>query len=138
MPDAVYDRFWVFEALVSLLLARLALHLLPFKSIQWYLKRPTGKPELAGVERERVRKAVRRAILQAVKLLPGKTVCFPRALAAQAMLRRRRIGTSLYYGAMTHRDKGLITHVWVLDGNEGVIGHRVSDGYKIIARYPNT
>jgi len=136
--NGFYKRFLFFEAVVSLLLARLALHCLPFKTIKWFLNRPTKQPELHGVEREEFRKSVRWAILRAVKLLPGKTVCFPRGIAAQAMLRRRKIGTILYYGAVTHPDKGLTSHVWVLDGQDGVIGHRVASGYKVIAKYPES
>jgi len=136
--DGFNKNSLLLEAMFSLLLARLALQCLPFKAIMWFLNRPTMQPELQGVKREELRKAVRRSILSAVKLLPGKTVCFPRGIAAQAMLRRRKIGTILYYGAVTHPDKGLTSHVWVLDGQDGVIGHRVSSGYKIIAKYPES
>jgi len=117
-------------------LARLALLCLPFNRLVWFLNRPARQPELEGEERELLRKTVRWTILRAVQLLPGKTVCFPRGIAAQALLRRRRVSTTLYYGAATHPVKGLTSHVWVQDGSNGVIGHRVANGYKIIAMYP--
>jgi len=134
--NGIHKRALFLEAVFCLLLARLALQCLSFKTITWFLNRPARQPELRGVEREMFRKAVRQSILSAAKLLPGKSVCFPRGIAAQAMLRRRRIGTMLYYGAATYSGKGLTSHVWVLDGQDGVIGHRVAHGYKIIASYP--
>jgi len=124
------------EAILCLLLARLALFCFPFKMIQWFMNRPARQPEVQGNERKMLRNAVRWSILRATPLLPGKTACFPRGIAAQVMLRRRRISTTLYYGALTQHDKRLTSHVWVQDGQSGVIGLRAAHGYKIIGKYP--
>lgn len=132
----ILRRLLLIEAMCYLSLAKVALICLPYKRLTWFLNRPAKQPELRGEEREMLRKAVRWSILRAAKLLPWKTVCFPQGIAAQAILRRRRISTTLYYGAATQPDKGLTSHVWVQDGSEGVIGHRAANGYKIIAKYP--
>ncbi|MDX9956791.1 MAG: lasso peptide biosynthesis B2 protein [Anaerolineae bacterium] len=132
----VARRTLLIEAAMYLLLARLALHVLPFRRIAAWLNRPPRRTELAGEGRERIRKEVIWAIEQAAKQLPGETVCFPRALAAQAMLRRRGISTTLYYGAATLPERGLTAHVWVQDGDEGVVGHREAGSYHVLARYP--
>jgi len=42
---------------------------------------------------------VRWAIWTATRHQRERVVCFPRAIAAQAMLRRRGVSTTLYYGA---------------------------------------
>lgn len=134
--NVFFMRFLFFEALICLLLARGALRYIPFKRIEWFMNLPTKHPELQGEARRLLRNAVRRSILRATQLLPGETVCFPRGLVAQMMLRRRHVSTILYYGALTEDGKGLMTHVWVQDGSLGVIGLRAANGYKVIARYP--
>jgi len=136
--NGVYKRFLLFEAILFLLLARVALHWFPFNVIAWFMNRQAKQPQLQGEARELLINVVRWSILRATRILPGKTVCFPRALAAQAMLRRRRVGTTLYYGAVTQTEKGLTSHVWVQDGRSGVIGLRAAHGYKTIARYPES
>lgn len=132
----IYRMFLLVEATLYLLMARMALVFLPFKVLARFMNRLSRQPELHGEARKSHIKAVRWSILRASHRLPLKLVCFPRAIAAQAMLRRRRVGTTLYYGATTQPDKGLISHVWVQDGQAGVIGLRAANGYKIIARYP--
>jgi len=136
--NGFHKRLLLVEAILYLLLARVALYCLPFKMIVWFMNRHTKQPQLQGEARECLRNAVRWSVLRATQILPGKTVCFPRAIAAQAMLRRRKIGTTLYYGAVTQAERGLTSHVWVQDEQSGVIGLRAAHGYKTIARYPES
>jgi hypothetical protein len=92
--------------------------------------------EITGIERERFRKGVQWGINEAAWFLPGETVCFPRAIAAQAFLRRLGIGTTLCYGAATLPERGLTGHVWLQDGDEVVVGQHDGQDYHILARYP--
>jgi hypothetical protein len=126
------------EAVFSLLLARLAIKLLPFHYLVKYINRDTMQINLIGPARDHLRVEVSWAIDHAARFLPGDTVCFPRGIAAQDMLRRRGVGTTLYYGAATLPDIGLTSHVWVQDGANGVVGHKESNDYIILARYPET
>lgn len=128
----------VAEVLAHLLWARLALAICSFQQLTWFFERPARQPELTGEARTRTRQEVRSAILRMYLRFPGKTTCFHRAMAAQAMLRRRGVGVTLYYGAATLPESGLAAHAWVGDGNEGVLGHRTAQrgGYRILARYP--
>src|SRR5664279_1631299 len=119
----------IVEAAFFLLLARLALKLLPFHLLIWYFNRPTKQPDVIGPERGQLRMEVRSAIERVAGYLPGPTVCFPRGIAAQSMLRRRGVGTTLYCGAATLPELGLTSHVWVKDGEEGVVGEGVSKDY---------
>ena len=136
MKLQLVHRLCLVEAIFFLLLARLALICLPFKTIARQLQRTPPQREILGEQRRLEINAVRRSIIRAVRLLPVRMVCFPRALAAYAMLRRRSISTTLYYGAVTKPGKGLLSHVWVQDGCDGVIGFRAAAGYKVIATYP--
>lgn len=132
-------RLVVAEAVAQLLWARLAVAFCSFQRLTRVFGRPARQPELMGDARVRTRQEVRSAILTVYQRFPGKTTCFHRAMAAQAMLRRRGIGVTLYYGAATLPESGLATHAWVQDGAEGVVGHRTAqrDGYQILARYPD-
>lgn len=131
------QKIMLIEASLLLLLARVALKYCPFKYIQQILNLPPKKPELVGKERDLIRDNVIWAIRRSAHYLPGKTVCFPRGIVAQQMLRRRNIGTSLYYGASATIENRLKSHVWVRDGSIDVVGCDAATGYKIIAIYPN-
>ena len=128
------------EVVGYLLLARFALTVFSFQQLTWFFERPTRQPELTGEARIGQRKEVRNAIYKIHRRFPGSTTCFHRAIAAQAMLRRRGIGTTLYYGAATLPGRGLATHAWVQDGADGVVGYLTAqrEGYHILARYPES
>src|ERR1039457_2465026 len=125
------------EATILLLLARVAINLLPFKYLMWYFKRHIKHDEVFGLERENLLTEVRCAIERAARLLPGSTVCFPRGIAVQLMLLRRGVCTTLYYGSANLAAFGLTSHVWVKDGEKGVVGEDCANVYHILARYPN-
>ena len=131
-------RWLILEALWCVLLARALLLLIPFRRLTTTFKRELpGKPSPGGPERQRLRADIRWAIELVSARLPGETTCFPRAIAAQTMCRRRGISAVLCYGAAPLPGKGLSAHVWVLDGTEGVIGHQIAEDYRILARFPS-
>jgi hypothetical protein len=125
------------EACGYLIWARVLLWLLPFNSLTRFLCRPPAKrPVITGTERLRLREDIRWAVGGVADWLPGKTACFPRAIAAQAMCRRRGVSATLYYGAATLPSAGFSAHVWVLDDTEGVVGHQIASDFRILARFP--
>lgn len=123
------------EAALLLIAAKLALRVVPFARLARWFEQPTPQPELEGRARDQAIVAVRRAIFRSARRLPGRYVCFPRGIAAQTMLRRRGVSTTLIYGAATLPDQGLTGHVWVMDGETGVIGHRKAHEYRVLAHY---
>jgi len=127
------DRGWVAEALAWLILFRWVLRWLPFRFIHQWLALPAVRPELRGDERARVRERVSDVVSFAVHRLGVEAVCFPRALAAHAMLRRRGIVTSLYYGArrLPESPHILHAHVWLADGDVGVVGYHAAAEHKL-------
>jgi hypothetical protein len=130
-------RRLLLEAWLYLIGARLMLRFLPFLRLKNFFDRPGSRHiELVESERERVRQNVRWSIERAAGCLPGNTSCFPLGIAAQAMCRKRGVGATLYYGAAILPEKGLSAHVWVLDGTQGIVGHRIASEYRIIARFP--
>ena len=154
-------RPYLLEAVLYLLAARFVLRVIPFQRLIWFFERPpkrpedtfaererigassptpftAGKDEIIGTERERFRKAVQWLTNEAAWFLQGETVCLPRAIAAQVLLRRRGIGTTLYYGAATLPERGLTAHAWLQDGSEVIIGNHDGQDYHILACYPET
>lgn len=129
-------RLLLVEAMLYLLAARAALSVVPFRRLVPFFESPAKKPEITGARRELARAVVGWAIEVAAGRLPGETVCFPRAIAAQAMLRRRGVSTMLYYGAATLPQRGLTAHAWVQDGAAGVVGHQSAPDYHVLACYP--
>jgi len=128
-------RRLLLEACRSLVIARLMLLFLPFPWLASYASRRTSKAELEGVERNRICRQVAEAVDRVADLSPMKIVCFPRGIAAQAMLRRRGISTTLYYGAVN--EGRLVAHVWIQDGENGVIGMPPPSKYTVVAIYPS-
>ena len=130
-------RWMLLEARLLLLASRLAIRFVPFSRLTWFFKRPAAWPELDGEARAQVIKDVRWAIKTGSGSQPERIVCFPRAVTAQAMLRRRGVSTTLYYGATSRSDAGLHAHVWLQDGEQGIIGRRIAAaaGHQVLARF---
>jgi len=124
------------EAAFGLLAARLMLRFVPFRYLTLFMKYPLADIRPSEFERGLIRNDVSRAIREAAAHLPGNTVCFPRALAAQVMCRRRGIDARLFYGASTANGTGLTAHVWVQDGSAGVVGCEEMSQFRTLARFP--
>lgn len=125
------------EAIICLLVARFALACFSFQQIAGFVSRPVRRSERLGRRRKFALKTVKRAIFNVWRHFPLKTTCFQRALAAHLMLRRRAVGTTLYYGAVLLPDRGLTGHVWLRDGLEFVVGEDAAKGYRQLACYPD-
>jgi hypothetical protein len=125
----------IFEARLYLALSRLAIRLVPFRRLAWFFTRPAARPEVTGEARRQIIRDVRRAVRVAARGQRERIVCFPRGITVQAMLRRRGVSTTLYYGARTRPPLGLEAHVWVQDGERGIVGHRRAAGHKVLARF---
>jgi Uncharacterised nucleotidyltransferase/Transglutaminase-like superfamily len=99
------------EAFATLLVARCSLALLPVRWIFRWLERPLlhSKNPAHSDTAERIRWAV----LSAARYGPLSFVCFPQALAAHAMLRRRGISSVMHYGVRRSADRKMRAHTWL-------------------------
>ena len=131
-------RVLLAEATFCLLVARLVLILVPFPQLMRMITRPLRRDELHGPARVQQRKQVRQAIYTMRQRMQDQTTCLHRAIAAQFMLRRRGISSTIYFGAIRQPGEGLTTHAWVQDGTEGVVGYVTVQKarYHIVACYP--
>ena len=127
------DRLLAAEALAWLLLAGIALRLLPFARIASLAAR--GRRRAAPFDPDRAAR-IGWAVEAAARRAPGPPRCFARGLAAQAMLVVRGARPSLCYGARPDAAAGVSAHVWVrLDGRD-VIGGEEAVGLALLARFP--
>jgi hypothetical protein len=110
------QRWLLLEAFASLLTARCVLVLLPVRWIFRWLESPVRAAPASpsadadssdGVER------IRWAVLTVARYGPLTFVCFPQALAAHAMLRRRGIASIMHYGVRRSADRQLRAHTWL-------------------------
>jgi hypothetical protein len=116
MKEKSLRRMYRREAAAMLLLARLALRVLPARRIlDWAARPPRRICRFADGETGWIAWAV-----EAV----GETTraqCLPRALAAQAMLRRRGITSRLCLGVAKEGGGALAAHAWIELANERAV-----------------
>ena len=121
------------EAATMLAAISLGVRLLPFRRLAALAQtRVRGRPPadpLATILRVAwaVRAVARRARFRAV--------CIEQGLVAHLMLRRRGIGSTLFYG-VARRDGELKAHVWVRWGEIDVIGCEIADEFTLVAQFP--
>jgi len=117
------------EALASILVASLAIRLLPFPRIVGLGARPK-RPRATGAGVAALRGPVRGW----ARRVPWRALCFETALALRMMLARRGTASTLHYGIA--REEGLKAHVWLSVDGEVVIGADGAAGYSEVATFP--
>lgn len=129
-------RWLAVEATIWLAVSRLAIVVLPFRTIGWLASRQVRcadpKPEVRSV----VVKRIRWAVVACAGRVPWRALCFEQGLTAQFMLRRRGIPSVLYYGATLDAEGSLIAHVWVRDGDVDVVGTDEAERFKLLTSFP--
>jgi hypothetical protein len=109
----VYQR----EAALTLLLARIAVRLIPAARIfAWVNRPPRHVRRFTADETSRVLWAIDAAAAK----FRTETLCLPRALATHSMLRRRGVTSRVCLGVAREREK-LAAHAWVEVGNDRAV-----------------
>ena len=131
------------EAALWLLLAWLALRLLPFRHVARLLH-PTVRRRAAGEDGDtqiaqpaQIAQVaqVARAVRAAARRVPWSAVCFPQGIAAQRMLCRRGIAADLHYGVAKAENGGLEAHVWVTAGGVTVVGGETAERFTPVTTF---
>ena len=136
IPRHSFREFGQFaEAACALTVAWLAIRILPFRRLMQTTQIGRAPVERSLAERNDVAVAVRRAVKRAARRLPWPIVCFPEAMAAHWMLRRRGADSRLHYG-LRSSDEKLSAHVWVTLGGEIVIGEERDNAHRCVAVFP--
>lgn len=130
------DRLLLIEALLWLVLARLAILALPFRWIAPHLGQhmaesaPTEAPEQA----DRLRR-IAGAITAASRRTPWQSACLAQAMAGKMMLRRRGLHSTLYLGVVGDEDRGLSAHAWLRSGDVILTGARGMERYTVVSTF---
>jgi hypothetical protein len=136
-----YERALLAEALLCLVLARLALRIFPFRWTTRLLAfqpgeggfRETGAQDADSVSRAN---RVRWALTIASRRVPWHSDCITRALAGACMLRLRCKSSVLAVGVSNSILSGdLQAHAWLLSGGVVVTGGRVHQAFRPIITF---
>lgn len=115
----------LFEAVLFLLLAKIVLLILPFRTI---VKR-ISKKELSPKYIEKiVLQKLKTAVYRANKIAFWKNKCLVQTLAVRWMLQRREIQSVLSLGVKQDGNKKLIAHAWIKVGDFEIVNK--TDDYK--------
>jgi hypothetical protein len=134
MKAKTMQRVYLREAAVAIVLARLAVRLIPAARIfAWAARPPRRDGRFAADETDWILWAVDTAAAK-----PWiKALCLPRALAAHAMLRRRGITSRVCLGVA--REHGnLAAHAWVEVGNDRTTGGASAAAFTRLAEFGGT
>src|ERR1700677_4123349 len=94
------DRLLLLEALAWLTLAKMLIHGIPFRWLAARLgRRMAQSPETVGEPERALARRVGWAVEAVARPSPIQFACFPQAIAAKWMLRRRGLSSTLYLGA---------------------------------------
>ena len=133
------DKCLSLEAYFLLGIARMAVLVLPFR---WIASR-LGEQipiDAADVESDTISNAklrrIGRAIRRAGRYTPWKSNCLAKAIAGQFMLRRRRIGNTVYFGVFKINGE-FEAHAWLRSGEMILSGGGDLDRYTIVAKFIN-
>ena len=126
-------RLLLVEASWCLARSSAAVALLPFRRAVRVGGATAGPPVSGPAEAAQVAE-VRSAVDSVASRLPFRAKCFERALAARLMLRRRGIGTILFYGARWE-GAAMSAHVWLRSGETDVIGCENASDFHPLAQF---
>jgi hypothetical protein len=138
-------RALVIEAVAWLILARMALILIPFPRLARHLgtfvppsdARAVKAASAAIPEQARLAAEIGWAVTRSARYVPFKAVCLPQAMAARVMLKRRGVKSIMHFGAAKGQDKGqsrpFDAHAWLDAAGVEVTGYPVAAQFAEIA-----
>jgi len=123
----------VAEACASMFGARLMLAVLPFPRVARRLGDfvPPADPRVAQraaattPDQAATARAIGWAVRSAAPFMPFRSVCLQQAMAAQAMLRRRGIGSVMHFGASPSGARAIDAHAWLDAAGVKVTGYPI-------------
>lgn len=132
------ERRLFFEALRELARAKLLVHAMPFRRLALQLGQPQAEtaPGIAPEQRA-IAVEISWAVQAAARHVPLGFVCLPQAVAAQRMLRRRGIASTLYLGVAPDRAKreAITAHAWLRAGDKIVTGEIEMRRHRALASF---
>ncbi len=116
-----------------LAIGRLLVRTIPFHRIARRMADRRGAP-LRPARREQAGE-IARVVAGVARVVPFRAMCLEQAIAAAAMLRRRRIVAAIHLGtARDDIEAGFAAHAWITVDDRVILGGPV-DRYTPIARF---
>jgi hypothetical protein len=133
-------RVLLIEAVFWLAAARIALVAVPFRNLaerfgavcsprQAALATP-GKQSDSELS---IAREVGWAVTRAARYVPFRAVCLPQAIAAKAMLDRRRVASVMHFGVAKNVDGPMDAHAWLDAGVVEVTGYPIRRDFVEVA-----
>ncbi len=119
MKPRTLRRRLLIEATIALLLARFAVRVMPAEKIVSWASRSPRRPD--RFTPTTLIQAICRTVDEVGERPWMRAVCLPKAIAAQAMLRRRGVGGHLCLGA-GRKEGELAAHAWLELEQDVIIG----------------
>ena len=130
------DKRLILEALFFLFWSKLLIHGIPFRWLAPHLgQHMVESPRTLTLEERAVAIRVEWAVYAASEYAPMKFVCFPQAVTAKWMLRRRHLASTLYLGVALKKDDKMIAHAWLRAGDKILTGREQSFHHKMVALF---
>jgi hypothetical protein len=131
MKAKTIRRVYLREAAVTLLLARVAVRVIPAARVFAWANRPPRRIRRFATDEIAW---VLWAINAAAAKFGKETLCLPRALATHSMLRRRGITSRVCLGGAREQDK-LAAHAWVEVGEDRAVAGPGAGAFTRLAEF---
>lgn len=130
------ERSLLLEALFWLVVARLAVLIVPFRHIALLLgDHMAMSPTESSSEQAARSRQVGWAVRAVAYRTPWDSNCLAQAIAAKMMLRRRGIASTLYLGVAKDEDKDLAAHAWLRSGDQILTGGGNQERFIVLSTF---
>jgi len=131
------ERFLLAEAAMRLVVAWIALRIVPFRRLARHFGEAKAETPTVGPEDPDLTFRVAWAVRIASRYVPWPTKCLADAIAAQAMLRRREQPTTLYLGVAKDGEE-FGAHAWLRCGTEIITGDDIATYHTVLTSFADT
>jgi hypothetical protein len=128
------ERAAIVEAVLALAVARLGVRCLSFERLAPHLGRHMAETGPEAMASAQLARAIGSSVTAVAPWLPWRCLCLEQAIAAQLMLRRRGIASTLYLG-VGRGEQALEAHAWLRSGELILTGATGRERYAVVASY---
>ncbi len=123
------------EALVWLVLARMAILVIPFRRMAPFLGQTMVETPFDASPQPTLPVQISWAVRTAGRHTPWESTCLARAMAAKMMLKGRGLPSTLYLGLAKNGVQDLNAHAWLRCGDRILTGSRTYRQFTVIATF---
>lgn len=115
---------------------RFAILFLPFNKLAAFAGKckEESSEQVSDIDELTINK-IRWAVSVVSRFTPWKSKCFVQALTAQTMLKKEKIGSTLYLGVAKDKEKKPLAHAWLRSGRIIVTGETGYSSFTQVAKF---